>query len=155
MKNSVKILLFALSTGLGVINSARADDTPPPPPPPPADMPPGPPEHFREHDKERGERMAKALGLTADQQAKMKALHKQERDAQKAIHEDTTLSKEQKQAKSRELRKNFEDQRRALLTPEQQKKADEMREKMKERRAHHHDEDAPAPAPAPAPVPAT
>ena len=155
MKNSVKILLFTLSTGLCALTSVRAADAPPLPP---ADMPPGPPdqpEHFRERDKERGEHMAKALGLTADQQAKMKELHKQERDAQKAIHEDTTLSKEQKQAKSRELRKNFEDQRRALMTPEQQKKADEMREKMKERRAHHHDEEAPAPAPAPAPVPAT
>ena len=152
MKNSVKTLLFALCASLGVLSSVRAADAPPAPP---ADLPPGPPdqpEHFRHHDGERGERMAKELGLTADQQVKMKDLFKQQHDAMKAIHDDTTLTKEQKQAKSREIRKNFEDQRRALMTPEQQKKADELREKMKERRAHH--DDAP-PAPTPAPVPAT
>ena len=151
MKNSVKTLLFALGAGLCVFTTTRAVDAPPPPPPPPGDMPPagsGKPEHFRRHEKEWGEHMAKELGLTAEQQTKMKDLQKQQHDAVKAIHDDATLTKEQKQAKIQALRKNFETQRRALMTPEQQKKADEMREKMKEHRAHH-DEAPPAPAPAP------
>ena len=74
----------------------------------------------------------KELGLTAEQQAKWKEIGQQERAAAKPIMDDQSLSKEDRRAKMRELNKGFAAQRRALLTPDQQKKFDEMREKARE-----------------------
>jgi Spy/CpxP family protein refolding chaperone len=78
------------------------------------------------------ERAAKELGLTSDQEAKWKVITEQEKPVLEAIHSDASLSKEAKRAKMLETNKSFGDQRRAVLTPEQQKKFDEMRAKMRE-----------------------
>ena len=93
----------------------------------------------REHRKEMGERIAKELGLSAEQKAKMKALLRQQRDAAEAIMDDPALSREQKMGKLKEFHKNAEAQRRGLLTPEQQKKADEMRTRARERFEHRRE----------------
>ena len=77
--------------------------------------------------RENAKKMAKELDLTADQQAKIEAIHKQSRDAMRALHDDTTLSEEQKREKSKALRKSSEEQVHALLSPEQQTKAKELR----------------------------
>ena len=79
------------------------------------------------------EHAAKELGLTADQEAKWKAIGEQERTALKALRDDTSVAKEDKRAKMQELNKGFADQRRAVLTPDQATKFDEMRAKMRER----------------------
>jgi protein CpxP len=79
------------------------------------------------------ERAAKELGLTADQEAKWKEIGEQERAAAKPIFDDTSLSRENRRAKLMEANKPFGEQRRAVLTPEQQAKFDEMRAKMRER----------------------
>jgi Spy/CpxP family protein refolding chaperone len=44
-------------------------------------------EKHGEMDKERGEKMAKKLGLSEDQQAKMKAIHEKSREDHKALRE--------------------------------------------------------------------
>ncbi len=80
------------------------------------------------------EHAIKALGLNADQEAKWKAIGEQERAALKALHDDTSIAKEDKRAKALELNKSFASQRRAVLTPEQATKFDEQRAKMGERR---------------------
>lgn len=110
----------------------RAADEPAPPPP--ADQP----KHER-HERGPGgpgammEHAAKQLGLTADQEAKWKAIGAEERTALQAIRADTSLAKEDKRAKAMETNKTFAAQRRAVLTPDQQTKFDEMRAKMHER----------------------
>ncbi|HET7536846.1 MAG TPA: hypothetical protein VFJ90_10350 [Candidatus Didemnitutus sp.] len=129
MKNTSKLLLLSLGACLALTPFVRAQDEKPAPPPPNGER--------REHMRERGEQIMKELGLNDDQQAKWKDLGKQERDAAKAVRDDTTLSQDQKRDKMQEIRKNFEAQRRAVLTPDQQKKADEMRAKMKEHRGQH------------------
>lgn len=102
----------------------------------------------REHRKEMGERMAKELGLTAEQKTKMKSLLRQQREAAEAIMDDEALSRDQKRAKLHELGQSYEGQRRAVLTPDQQKKAAEMRarfherlEERRERMRHHRARD--------------
>jgi Spy/CpxP family protein refolding chaperone len=151
MKNHLKVILLCLGAGLGTLPALRADDTPPPPANPAPGTPDGARPDHPDREKMR-ERMIKHLGLTADQQTKWQSIEQQERDAIKALREDTTLPRDQKRPKMEEIRKNFEGQRRALLTPDQQTKFDEMRAKMKERM---HDRQAqgqdgpPPPPPAP------
>jgi hypothetical protein len=141
MKNSIKLL--ATLTGLVLLTAPvlRAQDATTPPP---ADKP--------EHRKgERGgpgggmmERAAKELDLTADQQAQWKAIGEQERTALEAIKADASLEKDAKRAKAMETNKTFGDQRRAVLTADQQKKFDDMRAKMRERGPRGPKKDKPA-----------
>jgi Spy/CpxP family protein refolding chaperone len=123
MKTSRKSTLLLAGALLLSAPMLRADDSVTPP----ADKP---------GRHERGDnlaQMAKDLNLTADQQAKIGSIHQQAAEARRAIRADTSLSEEQKREKLKELRRGTMDQVRALLTPEQQAKAKELREA---RRAH-------------------
>jgi Spy/CpxP family protein refolding chaperone len=130
MKNSLKLSLLLAGAMILAIPALRAEE----PSAPPSDQP-------KHGDRGPGhggpgawqERAAKELGLTADQAAKWKAIGEQEKVAVDAIRADTSLSKEAKWAKVMEATKPFADQRRAVLTAEQQKKFDEMQAKMRER----------------------
>lgn len=123
MKNRLKFIPLLLTLALAATPALRAADAP-------ADKP----EHKREHRPgARMEHMAKELGLTADQEAKWKAISQQEKTALKALREDTSVAKEDKRAKAREINQGFANQRRAVLTADQAKKFDEQREKMRER----------------------
>ena len=84
---------------------------------------------------ERGEKFAKELNLTPDQQAELKTIRENIRQQAQAIKNDSSLSADQKKAKSKELRKSSHEQMMAKLTPDQQAKFKEMR---KERRGHRH-----------------
>ncbi len=79
------------------------------------------------------EHMAKELGLSADQEAKWKAIGQEERAAIEPVFADKSLSRDEKRAKMKEINATYADQRRAILTPEQQTKFDDLRAKMKER----------------------
>jgi protein CpxP len=78
--------------------------------------------------KERHEKMAKDLGLTADQKKQMKAIQQDQRKQMKAVKDDSSLSKEQKQAKFKEIHKAGMEKRDALLTPEQREKMQHLRD---------------------------
>ena len=149
MKNLRKIVLplagFAM---LGSLN-LRADDAAGTPTPPP----PGAHHEHRDEMRENFKRMVKDLDLSADQQIQIEAIHKQTAEQLKAVRGDASLTDDQKHAKSRELRKSTEEQVRAVLTPEQQAKAKELREK----HGRHGPGDHPSPpsageAPPPAPA---
>ena len=106
-----------------------------------ADEPAAPPADNPEHHRGRNpgammERAAKELGLTADQEAKWKEIGQQEKTALEAVRNDTALSDKDRRAKFMETNKTFADQRRALLNPDQQKKFDEIRAKMREHGRH-------------------
>lgn len=129
MKTPSKLILICASLLLAV-PALRA-----------ADEPAAPPAGEKGGRRERGpggpgamwDRAAKELGLTADQEAKWKEIGQQERAAIKPIMDDQSLSREDRRAKMMEANKPFADQRRAVLTPDQATKFDEMRAKMRER----------------------
>ncbi|HZU53769.1 MAG TPA: Spy/CpxP family protein refolding chaperone [Holophagaceae bacterium] len=104
-----------------------------------------------------GDPMATALGLTPDQQAKMKAIREKYRDAGKADHEAARAQEqafraamEDPKTSEAQLRETFDQmnarrfqgllqrramrqEMRAVLTPDQQAKADAMRAEFKAR----------------------
>ncbi|MBI2498327.1 MAG: hypothetical protein HYV75_10600 [Opitutae bacterium] len=131
MKTSLKHLLSLAGLLLLAVPFLRAADEPAAP------VPGDQPKHERRGER-RGpgammEHAAKELGLTAEQEAKWKEIGQQERTALQALRADTTVAKEDKRAKAMEINKGFAEQRRALLTPEQQTKFDDMRARMRER----------------------
>ena len=127
MKNILKLLVTLAGLALLAAPALRADE----PTTPPAGKPD---RHERREDmRENAKKMAKELDLSTDQQGKIESIHKQTGDAMRAVHDDTTLSEEQKREKSKALRKSSEEQVHALLTPEQQTKAKELRRNRAER----------------------
>ena len=123
MKNQLKLASLILTLAIAAVPALRAEDAPA-----------GKPEHKRE----RGpgammEHAAKELGLSADQEAKWKAIGEQEKTALKALRDDTSVDKKDRRAKAQEINKGFADQRRAVLTPDQAKKFDEKREERRQR----------------------
>ena len=124
MKSPIKFAIAALAIGLA-IPASRAQDTATTPPPPPAG------EHEGHHKGPRGDGLkffTEKLGLTQDQQAKIKPILEDEKKSLDALHDDTTVAKDAKRAKFVEIRKTHREQIRALLTPEQQKKLDTLKE---------------------------
>ncbi|HVU16852.1 MAG TPA: hypothetical protein VHD32_08000 [Candidatus Didemnitutus sp.] len=154
--NRQKLLLLCLGATLGVLPAARAEDPTTPPPPAGSDTPPPPPEHGGHRGGGKmEERLIKALNLTPDQETKWKALTQQEMDAGKTIHQDGSLSKEQKWAKMKDNQKTFDAQKRALLNPDQQTKFDEFLAKRAERMQRRRGGEDGAPPPPPPPPPAS
>jgi protein CpxP len=141
MKTPLKFKLILLLAGAFVLAApALRADEPAAPPSPPADQPVAPPSadqpergHGRRGPGAMMERAAKELGLNADQETKWKDIGEQEKTALQAVRNDSSLSKDDKRAKAMETMKTFADQRRAILTEDQQKKFDEMLAKMRER----------------------
>jgi Spy/CpxP family protein refolding chaperone len=86
----------------------------------------------------RAERLAKQLGLTDDEKAKVQALfEKQNADREKMRSEGANLTREQMRTKMDEMRKSEETEMQKILTPEKFTKYQELRkeqmEKMKQR----------------------
>lgn len=82
---------------------------------------------------ERGEKFAKELNLTPEQQTELKQIRESSREQFKAIKSDSSLTADQKKAKMKELRKSTNEQMMSKLNPDQQTKFKEMR---KEHRHH-------------------
>lgn len=112
-----------------------------------------PPEHGRgghHFDPEkRSEMMAKHLNLNADQQAKVKDVLSSEQSQMQKLHEDSSMSQEDRRSKMMDLHKTSNDQIRALLNPDQQKKFDEMQAKREQKMENHRHGEAPGAAPEP------
>ena len=137
MKNVTKLFLITLGAAILSLPVLRAEETAP------VGASPEHREKNRERMKDMGEHMAKELGLTADQQTQMKALMVEEKKGADAIKADESLTPEQKKEKKKQLRQDFQTKRQALMTPEQQKKAEEMKGKFQERRQKHGEKSAP------------
>jgi len=78
--------------------------------------------------------LSEKLGLTPDQQAKVKAIFDASRSQVDAIRSDTSLTKDDKKAKLKAIHDSNNTQIRALLTPDQQQKFDALQA---ERSAKH------------------
>lgn len=132
MKTKSQILLslggLTLITGL-LVAAIDASPTPVPANPPL----PSPPSAFGE--KLRAQ-LTEKLHLTADQQAKFDVLMQKQRTELGALRDNKDLSPADRRAKAGAVMEGYRGQVHALLTPEQQKTADEMRGKMQQQRAH-------------------
>jgi Spy/CpxP family protein refolding chaperone len=81
----------------------------------------------------RAERLKTELGLTDEQTAKIKAIYEKDQaknaEELKKLREDTTLSREEKGKKMREIFAATAEEIKPILTPEQQTKWKEAQEK--------------------------
>ena len=106
-------------------------------PPSPNGPPPGPAAEGKGKGRmspaERLEHLSTALSLTDDQKAKLKTLMETQAKAMTELREDESLTKEDRRAKSQQLRQTHREQIAAILTPEQKKKFADMEEKREER----------------------
>ena len=85
------------------------------------------PKGYRHHG-DRMQKLSQELNLTADQQAKIKPIFQQAHAQAKTIHQDTTLNKDQKKAKFKELHQTTMAQMNEILTPEQQTQLKQLKE---------------------------
>jgi Spy/CpxP family protein refolding chaperone len=75
------------------------------------------------------------LNLTEDEKAKLRPILQDQEKQLKAVHDDTSLSQEQRIAKKKAIHESFHEQINAVLTPEQQAKFKEMKHEGMEK--HH------------------
>jgi Spy/CpxP family protein refolding chaperone len=80
-------------------------------------------------------RMTKQLHLTEDQQAKIKPILEEQHKQMMDLRQDTSLSREDRFAKFRELRKQMFEKIHPLLNAEQQKQLEQMQQMRRERRS--------------------
>lgn len=87
-----------------------------------------PPGHGHGHfdPAKRAEMLAKHLNLNADQQAKVADILKSEQSQMESLHSDSSTAQQDRRAKMMDIHKTSNDQIRALLNADQQKKFDEM-----------------------------
>lgn len=89
--------------------------------------------------------LSEKLNLTDDQKAKLKPILQDEAQQLKAVHDDASLSPEEKHAKMKTIHESLHDQINGVLTPEQQAKWKQMKQEgmekhkgMKENEMDHH-----------------
>jgi periplasmic protein CpxP/Spy len=82
---------------------------------------------------DRLQNLTKKLNLTDDQQAKLKPILEDQRAQMEKLHSDTSLSREDRFSKMMELRQNSDAQIKSVLTEEQQKNFDKIREEQRSR----------------------
>jgi Spy/CpxP family protein refolding chaperone len=131
MKPQTAVNLSLLSIGLaltaGTSLAQDAANAPAPASPPaaaPSDGTQAAPTPAPEHHGRRGgfvlEELTQKLTLTPDQQKQVGDLIKSSREQMKTLHEDDSMSDEDKRAKMKEITSTTRSQIRALLTPAQQ-----------------------------------
>lgn len=76
----------------------------------------------------RLQKLATELNLTDDQKTQLKPVLQGEYKQLKAVHDDSSLSPDQKQSKMTEIHDGAKSQINSILTPEQQKKLAEIKE---------------------------
>jgi len=105
-----------------------------------------PPEHGRggHFDSEkRTEMLTKQLKLTADQQPKVLDILKSTQSQIQSLRSDSSVSQDDRRSKMMEIHKTSDDQIRALLDPNQQRKWDAIQSKHEQWQGHHQDGQAP------------
>jgi Spy/CpxP family protein refolding chaperone len=92
--------------------------------------------------QKRVQRLTKELKLNSDQQSKVRDILQDQQKQFENLRGDTSTSQQDRRSKMMELRKSTDDQVRAVLNPDQQKKFDKMQEKREQRmagrRGHHN-----------------
>ena len=94
----------------------------------------------------RANHLTKALSLTDDQKSKVLSIYQGEQKQMEALRADSSTSRDDRWAKMKQIHENTVSQIKGTLNPDQEKKFDEMQQRMQERRQHHRGDNAP-PAP--------
>jgi len=95
----------------------------------------------KQDSAKRVQHLTKKLNLNSDQQTKVKSILDDEQKQFQTVHQDSAMSPQDRHAKMMDLRKSTDDQIRAVLTPDQQQKFDQMREKRMEKMHRHQNGD--------------
>jgi periplasmic protein CpxP/Spy len=85
--------------------------------------------HGHEDSAQRTAELTKQLKLTSDQQTKVQDALQAEHSQMESLHQDSSLSQQDRHAKMMDIRKSTDGQIRGLLDADQQKKWDEMQAK--------------------------
>jgi len=90
---------------------------------------------------ERTRELTKHLNLTSDQQTKVQDILQSEHSQMETLHQDNSVSQQDRHAKMMDIRKTSDTQIRALLDSTQQKKWDEMQARREQwgHNGHHGD----------------
>ncbi|RYD96010.1 MAG: hypothetical protein EOP50_07175, partial [Sphingobacteriales bacterium] len=83
-------------------------------------------EHRKGDRKEHRQEMA-GLNLTADQKAKMKSIRERQKSEMDALR-NQSLTEEQRRTQGRAIHEKYRAEMKAILTPEQQQKAEQFRQ---------------------------
>ena len=94
--------------------------------------------HGQPDPAERTARLTKKLNLTSDQQPKVLAALQSEKSQMESLHQDTSLSQQDRRAKMMDIRQVTDSQIRGLLDSTQQKKWDEMQAEREQRMGNRH-----------------
>lgn len=136
----IRILALTLSCLVGMLTASAVaqDNSGNPPQSPPAGAPP---EHWRGHGQpdpaKRTEMLTKQLGLTSEQQPKVLDILKAEQSQMEKLRSDSSTSQEDRRAKMMDIHKSTNEQIRALLNADQQKKWEEMQSEREQWQGHH------------------
>jgi len=88
---------------------------------------------------QRTQELTRKLKLNADQQTKVQEILQSEHAQMETLHQDTSLSQQDRRTKMMDIHKTGDAQIRALLDSNQQKKWDEMQAKREQwGQGHHH-----------------
>ncbi|MGD0570901.1 MAG: hypothetical protein ABSA78_21080 [Candidatus Sulfotelmatobacter sp.] len=87
---------------------------------------------------QRTAELTRKLNLTSDQQTKVLAALQSERSQMESVHQDSSLSQQDRHAKMMDIRKATDSQIRGLLDVNQQKKWDEMQARREQWMQNHH-----------------
>ena len=88
----------------------------------------------RERGRDRMQQIAQELNLTADQKTQLKPIFKKEADKLKALRDDTSLTREQRQEKVKAIREELRKEVKPVLTAEQAEKWQKMRQERLQQR---------------------
>jgi Spy/CpxP family protein refolding chaperone len=84
--------------------------------------------------------LAKKLNLTADQQNQILPILTDRQNQMKSLRNDSSLSRQDRQAKFRTIREESDTKIRAVLNDDQKKTYDQMQQQMRERREQRHEQ---------------
>lgn len=87
---------------------------------------------------ERTRELTEHLKLTSDQQTKVREALDSEHSQMESLHQDTSLSQQDRRSKMMEIRKSTDDQIRGVLDSSQQQKWDKMQANREQRMQNHH-----------------
>ena len=87
---------------------------------------------------QRTQELTKKLNLTSDQQAKVQGILESEHSQMETLHQDNSMSQQDRRSKMMDIHKNSDTQIRALLDSTQQKKWDEMQAKREQWMQNRH-----------------
>jgi len=99
--------------------------------------------HGHEDPAQRTAELTKKLKLTSDQQTKVQDALQSEHSQMESLHQDSSLSQQDRHTKMMEIHKSTDGQIRGLLDADQQEKWDEMQAKREQRMQNREGGSAP------------